>query len=197
MNTSHSNRDRLPEHYRENSLLVLRSCDVEHGCRVVTVGMRSAADLGLGWTTGHPHANALKSTREHELFHDPGCDVVGTQVVARRRELDLFRPQYRDDFVLAPAFQLFDATRVHRRRAEADALLGLLRKQQVRGAEEGRDETRRGTVVKLVGLARFEMTRIVPSLLTTKSRFVSPGGVAKATGWTKLKPGNPLVTPKP
>jgi hypothetical protein len=60
--------------------------------------------------------------------------------------------------VLAPAVQLLDATSVDRRGAEANALLGLLREQQICGTKKGRDEARRGTVVQLVGPAGLQQT---------------------------------------
>jgi len=140
----------------------------------VTVDVRPAAEVCIRWPAGHAHTDALERTGEHELFDNAGRNVVRAQIVARRRKLDFLGTQHRDDFVLAPAFELLDAARVHGCRAETDALLRLFREQQIRGSKERRDEAGRGTVVQLIGLAALQQTTEVhhPDPVSEGERFL-------------------------
>ena len=98
------------------------------------------------------HAHALERAGENHLLDCAVRDEVRAQVVARRRELDFFGTQHGDHFVLAAAFELFDCARIDGRCAEANALRRLSREQQIRRAQERRNEARRRRRIQLIRL---------------------------------------------
>ena len=63
--------------------------------------------------------------------------------------------------MLAAGLHGLGAFRVHGRGAEADAVRALARQQQVGGAEERGDETRRGLRVQVVRIADFEQAAVI------------------------------------
>src|SRR5690606_26686920 len=113
-------------------------------------------ELRIDGPVRETHAQPLERAREHDLFDDTFRDEVRAQRVARRRELDFLRTNDGDDFVLTRIVHLLRRVRTHRHRAEADALNRLSSEQQVRRAEERRDESSRGARIQFVGSSRLE-----------------------------------------
>jgi hypothetical protein len=107
------------------------------------------------------HAQALERAGEHDFLDRAARDVIGAQLLARRGELDFLGTQHRDHFMFASGLHLLGAFRVHGRGTEADAIGTLARQQQVRGTEEGGDETRGGLGVEIVGIADFQQPAVV------------------------------------